>query len=67
MTLAIRDGGCVYDYYLAGRGNDVLRAMVQELDVSCEAGCCWHHYRHENVVQSVATVCSVPGTMSVTG
>ena len=29
MTLA-RDGGCfleVYDYYLAGRGNDVLRAM----------------------------------------
>ena len=27
------------------------QTLVQELDVSC--GCCWHHYRHENVVQSV--------------
>ena len=42
--------------------------------VRCElwsgsAGCCWHHYRHENVVQSTATIqyYSVPGTMSVTG
>ena len=27
------------------------QTLLQELDVSY--GCCWHHYRHENVVQSV--------------